>query len=80
MIPTYDEDDNVTNSIKTFYTNNSTGVITTSSSNGSLKYHSTINVADLESAAPGKIFRIMFKRNDGNAINLSELHSSLTII
>ncbi len=80
MIPTYDDDDDVSNSIKTFYTNNTTGVITTSSSGGSLKYHSTINVADLESAAPGKIFRIMFKRTDGNTIDLSELQSSLTII
>jgi hypothetical protein len=34
----------------------------------------------LESAAQGKIFRIMFKRNDGNTINLSDLQSSLTII
>lgn len=80
MIPTYDEDDNVTNSIKTFYTNSSTNVFQTSSAGGSLMYHSTINVADLESAAPGKIFRIMFKRTDGNTINLSELQSSLTII
>ena len=80
MIPTYDDDDNVTNSIITFYTNNSTNAFQTSDSGGSLKYHSTINVADLESAAPGKIFRIMFKRNDGNTIDLSDLQSSLTII
>lgn len=80
MIPTFDTDDDVTNTIKTFYTNNSTNVFQTSNTGGSLKYHSTINVADLESAAPGKIFRIMFKRNDGNAINLSELQTSLTII
>lgn len=80
MIPTYDSDDNVNNGLTTFYTNNSTNAFQTSGSNGSLKYHSTINVANLESAAPGKIFRIMFKRNDGNTINLSELQSSLTII
>lgn len=80
MIPTYDEDDDVTNGLKTFYTNSSTNAFQTSSSGGSLKYHSTINVADLESAAPGKIFRIMFKRNDGNTIDLTELQSSLTII
>ena len=80
MIPIYDDDDNVTNSTNTFFTNSSTNVFQTSSGGGSLKYHSTINVADLESAAPGKIFRIMFKRNDGNTINLSELQSSLTII
>lgn len=80
MIPTYDDDDDVTNSIKTFYTNSSTNAFQTSNSGGSLKYHSTINVADLESAAPGKMYRIMFKRNDGNTINLSELQSSLTII
>ena len=80
MIPTCDDDDDVTNSIKTFYTNSSTNVFQTSSSGGSLKYHSTINVADLESAAPGKMFRIMFKRNDGNTIDLSDLQTSLTII
>lgn len=80
MIPTYDADDNVNNGLTTFYTNNSTNAFQTSGSGGSLKYHSTINVADLKSAAPGKIFRIMFKRNDGNTINLSELQSSLTII
>ena len=80
MIPTFDDDDNVSSGLKTFYTNSSTNVFQTSNSGGSLKYHSTINVADLESAAPGKIFRIMFKRNDGNTINLSELQSSLTII
>lgn len=79
MIPTYDDDDDVTTPLKTFYTNAS-GAFTTSSGGGTLKYHSTINVADLETAAPGKIFRIMFKRNDGNAIDLSELQSSLTII
>lgn len=78
MIPTYDDDDNVTNSIKTFYTGTD-GKFNTNKQ-GSLKYHSTINVADLETAATGKIFRIMFKRNDGNAINLSDLQSSLTII
>jgi hypothetical protein len=78
MIPTYDDDDNVTNSLTTFYTGTD-GKFNTNKQ-GSLKYHSTINVADLESAAPGKIFRIMFKRNDGNTINLSELQSSLTII
>lgn len=80
MIPTYDEDDDVNTALKTFYTNSSTNAFQTSNSGGSLKYHSTINVADLESAAPGKMYRIMFKRNDGNTINLSELQSSLTII
>jgi hypothetical protein len=78
MIPTYDNNDNVSDAITTFYTGTD-GKFNTNKK-GSLKYHSTINVADLESAAPGKIFRIMFKRNDGNAINLSELQTSLTII
>lgn len=78
MIPTYDNDDNVSNGLTTFYTGTD-GKFNTNKQ-GSLKYHSTINVADLESAAPGKMFRIMFKRNDGNTIDLSELQSSLTII
>lgn len=80
MIPTYNNNDNVSDGLTTFYTNSSTNVFQTSSSGGSLKYHSTINVADLESVAPGKMFRIMFKRNDGNTIDLSDLQSSLTII
>jgi hypothetical protein len=78
MIPTYDNNDNVSDAVTTFYTGTD-GKFNTNKQ-GSLKYHSTINVADLESAAPGKKFRIMFKRNDGNAINLNELQSSLTII
>ena len=78
MIPTYDNNDNVSDAVTTFYTGTDGKFFT--NKQGSLKYHSTINVADLESAAPGKMFRIMFKRNDGNAINLSELQSSLTII
>lgn len=78
MIPTYDDNDNVSDATKTFYTGTD-GKFNTNKQ-GSLKYHSTINVADLETAATGKIFRIMFKKNDGNAINLSDLQSSLTII
>ena len=78
MIPTYDNNDNVSDGLTTFYTGTD-GKFNTNKQ-GSLKYHSAINVADLESVAPGKMFRIMFKRNDGNAINLSELQSSLTII
>ena len=78
MIPTYDTDDDINNGLATFYTNTA-GAFNTSKS-GSLKYHSTINVADLQAAAPGKFFRIMFKRNDGNAINLSDLETSLTIV
>lgn len=78
MIPTYDSNDNPNGQDGTFYTGTD-GKFNTNKQ-GSINYHSTINVADLESAAPGKIFRIMFKRNDGNAINLSELQSSLTII
>jgi hypothetical protein len=78
MIPTYDNNDNVSDAITTFYTGTD-GKFNTNKQ-GSLKYHSTINVADLESAAPGKMYRIMFKRNDGNTVDLSELQSSLTII
>lgn len=78
MIPTYDDNDNVRDALRTFYTGTD-GKFNTNRQ-GSLKYHSTINVADLETAATGKIFRIMFKRNDGNTINLSDLQSSLTII
>jgi hypothetical protein len=78
MIPTYDDNDNVRDAITTFYTGTD-GKFNTNRQ-GSLKYHSTINVADLESVAPGKMYRIMFKRTDGNTIDLSELQSSLTII
>jgi hypothetical protein len=78
MIPTYDTDDDISNGLTTFYTNTA-GAFNTSKQ-GSLKYHSTINVADLQAAAPGKIFRIMFKRNDGAAINLADLQAALTIV
>lgn len=78
MIPTYDSNDDPNGQDGTFYTD--TDGIFNTNKQGSLQYCSTINVADLESAAPGKIFRIMFKRTDGNTIDLSELQSSLTII
>ncbi len=80
MIPTYDEDDDISNGLTTFYTNSTSGKFSTSSSGGTLKYHSTINVADLQTAAPNKIYRIMFKRNDGAAINLTDLQAALTIV
>lgn len=78
MIPLYDADDTLSNGSGTFYTG-SDGKFNTSSS-GSLSYYSTINVADLATAAPNTNLRVMFKRNDGKTINLSELQSSLTII
>lgn len=78
MVPTYDSNDDPDGQDGTFYTGTD-GQFNTNKQ-GSIQYHSTINVADLESAAPGKIFRIMFKRTDGNSIDLSELQSSLTII
>lgn len=78
MIPLYDDDDILSNGSGTFYTGTDGKFNTTEK--GSLKYHSTINVADLATAAPNTNLRVMFKRNDGNTINLSELQSSLTII
>ena len=78
MIPLYDDDDILTNGSGTFRTLD--GNFTTSKTQGSLTYYNTINVSDLISAAPNAKLRVMFKRNDGNTINLSELQSSLTII
>jgi hypothetical protein len=78
MIPTYDADDEPSNGLTTFYTSPE-GVFNTSKK-GSLQYHSTINVADLQTAAPNKFYRIMFKRTDGAAINLADLQAALTIV
>jgi hypothetical protein len=78
MIPTYDENDLVGDGLTTFYT--STAGVFNTSKKGSLQYHSTINVADLQAAAPDKFYRIMFKRTDGAAINLADLQAALTIV
>lgn len=78
MIPTYDNDDIVGNGLTTFYTS-ADGVFNTSKQ-GSLQYHSIINIADLQAAAPDKFYRIMFKRTDGAAINLADLQAALTIV
>jgi hypothetical protein len=80
MIPTYDNNDIVGDGLKTFYTHTASNTFSTSSSGGTLKYHSTINVNDLKTAAPDKFYRIMFKRNDGAAINLTDLQAALTIV
>lgn len=78
MIPTYDSNDIVGDGLTTFYTS-ADGVFNTSKQ-GSLQYHSTINIADLQAAAPDKFYRIMFKRTDGAAINLADLQAALTIV
>lgn len=76
MIPLGDSDDTLSNGSDTFYTNNDSFNL---NQQGSLSYHSTINIADLESAAPGRSYYVMFKRNDGASIDLAKLQNSVTI-
>lgn len=78
MIPVCDSDNNLNNGSTTMYTKSDGSFALSSAGGATLKYHSTINIADMKAVAPDQNLYIMFKHNTATSFNLADLAAAVS--